>query len=44
MAHGENVAVPVGADLVGISGGPFADHVLNRTFEAGRTGGFEQAL
>ena len=44
MAHGDDVAVPIGADLVGEVARPGADDILNGAFVTGGTGGFEELL
>ena len=44
LTHGDDVAVPIGADLVGERPGPGADHVLDGVLEAGRAGRLQQVF
>src|SRR5262249_56611246 len=44
VADGDHVAVPVGADLVGVRLDPVADDVLDGTLESGGAGSFQEVF
>jgi hypothetical protein len=44
VQHRDDVAVPVGTDLVGVGADPVADDVLDGVLVAGGAGGLEEVL